>query len=300
MSSESPNRMSTARKALMWWFESPGNPYISLTVAYDFTWARAYLAALNADESAPAVTVHHLAAAIIARLLTEFPQANARIIGHRIERVEHVGMAMPVDLMSQAGATQETAMTLVERLEAHTLRELAVEVRRAVTKERAGEALNPFVRLLSDVIDRTPYPLVSGALGVLERVARMEPAARFLYEKLPFTTALSNAGAPFKDQEGVLFRSVSMVIPQKLVHVPTVWGLSTVQDEVLAVDGKPAVRPTLPVVLVFDHRLFDGVMAGRIMVRFGEILRDPAAVLGEHGELRIDGRRDRVTAAAPL
>ena len=282
-------RMSAARKALMWWFEWPGNPHVSITVGFDFTPGRAYLAALNGGNDGPAVTVHHLAAAVIARLLTEFPQANARIVGNHIERVKHVGMAMPVNLLEQAGARLETSMTLVESVDTMTLGELSTACRHAVAKERSGGSINPVMQVLKKVADFAPYELVSGVLGTLDRALQHTPAARFFYDKLPFTTALTNGGAAFHSESGVLLRAISMVIPQRLVHVPTVWGLSTVQDEVLAVDGAPAVRPVLPVVLVFDHRLFDGVMAGRMLLRFSEVLRDPAAVFGATGDRRIAG-----------
>ena len=83
----------------------------------------------------------------------------------------------------------------------------------------------------------------------------------------------------------MLFRAGAMELPQRLFHVPTVWGLSSLQDEVWAVDGKPEVRPVLPVILLFDHRLFDGVMAGRILVRLNDLLQSPEEHFGSDGSL---------------
>ena len=39
----------------------------------------------------------------------------------------------------------------------------------------------------------------------------------------------------------------------------------------------------LPVTLVFDHRLFDGVMASKLVHRFTCMLLDPEAVFGADG-----------------
>ena len=39
----------------------------------------------------------------------------------------------------------------------------------------------------------------------------------------------------------------------------------------------------LPMMLLFDHRLIDGVMAGRLAKTFGELLRDPGAAFGPDG-----------------
>ena len=39
----------------------------------------------------------------------------------------------------------------------------------------------------------------------------------------------------------------------------------------------------LPVVLIFDHRLIDGVRASQLILRMRQILGDPAAVFGADG-----------------
>ena len=39
----------------------------------------------------------------------------------------------------------------------------------------------------------------------------------------------------------------------------------------------------LPLVLVFDHRLFDGVIAGRLLAHLAGMLRDPEATFGVDG-----------------
>ena len=100
----------------------------------------------------------------------------------------------------------------------------------------------------------------------------------------PVTTGLTNPGASLGGEEGVLVRGGAVHLPNRLVHVGTFWGISPIQDEVIPVDGVPAVRPMLPVLLVFDHRLVDGVLAGRLLKTFVGILRHPEAVFGADGE----------------
>ncbi len=48
-------------------------------------------------------------------------------------------------------------------------------------------------------------------------------------------------------------------------------------------DGRPEVRRMLPLLYVFDHRLFDGVLAGKILTRVFDVLQDPAAHFGPEG-----------------
>ena len=74
-----------------------------------------------------------------------------------------------------------------------------------------------------------------------------------------------------------------MVPPTRLIPLGSVFGISAIQDEVFVVDGAPKVSPGLPVLFIFDHRLFDGVMCSRIVRRLVELLQDPASAFGPSG-----------------
>ena len=282
------DRQSIVRKALMWWFHWPGNPYVSVTAAVDFTGARAYLEQLNADGQAQ-VSINHLVVAVAARVNHEFPEANAWVVGNKIRRQPHVGVAMPVDLSGHQAASQQTSLAVVQKADTLTLRQVADAGRREVTAERQGQTTNPFIRVASGIVDRLPYSFLARGLDLCDLASRHPVVSMALQRQLGFTTVVTNAGAPFGRMDGLLFRGGAFEIPQRLFHVGTVWGISAIQDEVLAIKGKPEVRPAMPVVLVFDHRLFDGVKAGRILVRFAQILQAPAPVFGEQGDQPIGG-----------
>lgn len=278
-------KLSIARKAMIWWLSSPGNPYVCLSVAYDFSPAQEYLAALERDHGR-SVTVQHLLAAAIGRVLRALPEANARLVGHRIFMRDRVPLAMPVDLLSTPGAGGlEVSMAVVPDVAGRSLVEIADSCRGAVKAERTGQGRPWWVSALMSFVHHTPYPLLDGALRLLDAVGRRPSIGRWLYAELP-GSGVTNPGAVFKGVEGMVFRAASWEIPQKLMHVGTVWGVSSVQDEVIAVAGQPAVRPMLPVVLCFDHRLIDGVKAGRMLVRLCEILQHPADELGADGSRR--------------
>jgi pyruvate dehydrogenase E2 component (dihydrolipoamide acetyltransferase) len=61
------------------------------------------------------------------------------------------------------------------------------------------------------------------------------------------------------------------IIPQPQAAILAVGGIS---DRVVAIDGKPAVRPTMTITLSSDHRVIDGARAA-------EFLRDLVAAIGE-------------------
>lgn len=276
-------KLNAVRKSLLWWFDWPGNPFVTVSGAIDFSYALDYLEQINGDPEQDTVTVHHLVAAALARLLTEYPRANARIVGKKIIPVNQVGIAMPVNLLGVSGAQQEVGMALVEEANTLSLRAIAATTRARVRDERSGQNANPLIRLINTLGNAAPYPLLAALFNLVDHFSRIEAFARLLFRVAPFTTVLSNAGAAFGRIDGTLFRAAAMEVPQRIFHVGTVWGISALQDEVLAIGGVPVVRPVLPLAMVFDHRLFDGVMAGKLLVRLSEILREPESFFGPSG-----------------
>jgi pyruvate dehydrogenase E2 component (dihydrolipoamide acetyltransferase) len=115
-----------------------------------------------------------------------------------------------------------------------------------------------FVPVLRDVGARTPEDLQQG----LERLRRDVRARTIPPEELRgYTFILSNFG------------TFGGRYANPIVQPPTVaiLGAGRVRDEVVAVEGKPAVQPILPLSLTFDHRAVTG----------GEATRFIAAVIGD-------------------
>lgn len=279
------NPASAVRRILLWWFQAPANAHVSLNFAVDFTAARAYLDRL-AQQDGSRVSVQHLLAAAIGRTLAEHPLANAQIVANRIRMRDTVGIAMPVNLLGHPGGRKrELGLMVLERADSRTLRDVAEASTRTVKAERSGQTSLGLVRLVIALAERAPQPLFFAGMDAYELLRQRPLTAELFFRVAPVTTLLSNAGAPFQQLPGVLFRGAAISAPTRLGHVGTVWGVSTVQEEVVAVDGQPAVRPMLPLVIIFDHRLIDGVAAGKLALRFAEILQDPEACFGPEGRL---------------
>jgi pyruvate dehydrogenase E2 component (dihydrolipoamide acetyltransferase) len=56
-------------------------------------------------------------------------------------------------------------------------------------------------------------------------------------------------------------------------------GVGAIQDEVVALDGRPAVRPMMGLSLSFDHRAMDGAPAAAFLARLKEMLENPFLLL---------------------
>jgi 2-oxoisovalerate dehydrogenase E2 component (dihydrolipoyl transacylase) len=109
-----------------------------------------------------------------------------------------------------------------------------------------------FVPVLRDIGRRTPEDLLSG----LERLRRDVVARTIPPEELRgYTFILSNFG------------TFGGRYANPIVQPPTVaiLGAGRVRDEVVAVDGKPAVHPILPLSLTIDHRAVTGGEATRFL-----------------------------------
>lgn len=275
---------SIIRKFLLWWFRQPhGIAHVSLSISIDMTHALAYLDRL-AELDGPKVSVQHLLSGVIGRTLHHHPAANARIVGRRIVPVDSVAAAMPVNLLGHAGeSTSELGMALVEQLERRSLRDIADATRGAVKEERAGRSANPFVGAMKAMARRMPQRLLDQALDTMDRGMQSLPIASQVYDQFPVTTGLTNPGAALSNLEGARFMGGAFSLPQKLLHVGTLWGVSMITQDVMVVKGEVAVRPVLPMLLIFDHRLIDGVAAGRMLQFVVCVLQDPARWFGEDG-----------------
>src|SRR5690606_3599980 len=109
-----------------------------------------------------------------------------------------------------------------------------------------------FVPVLRDVGNRTPEDLAEG----LARLRRDVEARTIPPEEMRgYTFTLSNFG------------TFGGRYANPIVQPPTVaiLGAGRIRDEVVAVAGRPAVRPILPLSLTFDHRAVTGGEATRFL-----------------------------------
>ena len=277
--------VSVIRKFLLWWFDAPFSPWVSTSGAIDFRAAQAYLAELAKGEG-PKVSIQHLICAAVARSLKSVPEANARIIGQQNISAKHVGIAMPVNLLGhKAGKSRELSMTVVSKVETMSLRELAAATQEVVNQERSGQMSNPFLRHMLSISEYLPQSVGNRFLNRFDALMRNPTFAQKVYELFPITTGVTNPGSVIPpDLEGVLFRGTSINIPDRMVHVGTLWGFSAIQKEVLAINDEPTVCPVLPVMVTWDHRLIDGVKASQLILRFASIIQDPEAEFGPASE----------------
>ena len=85
-------------------------------------------------------------------------------------------------------------------------------------------------------------------------------------------------GGTFTITNGGVFGSL---VSTPIINYPQVGilGLHKTQDRPVAINGKVEIRPMMYVALSYDHRMIDGQQAVLFLVRFKELMEDPAAML---------------------
>lgn len=277
------SKPTVVRSFMLWLFDVPhGEPYVMTTV--DFRWERAlaWIDAQNTREGAR-VTTQHVFTAAVGRLFREFPEINARIFDNVIHSLPTVDVVMPVNLLG-SGVDRELSMVVIRNVDQLNPRQVAEQLRPQVQQEREGKTDNAFLRTMLRFGSRSPG-VMRFALSQVATLAHDRRGAALLSRSLPLSTLITNVGAALAEAPGLRFRAVAFSPPSKLIHIGSVFGVGPL-ERAAVVEGKGAeervvVGTVLPVGFMFDHRLVDGVKAGRILTRLNELVQDPAATWGE-------------------
>ncbi len=279
-----PAASSVVRSFMLWIFDVPhGEPYVMTTV--DVRWERvlAWIAVQNARDGAR-ITTQHVFTAAVGKLFREYPLINARIFHNRIHHLPTVDVVMPVNLLG-TGVDRELSMVVLRDVDTLNPRQVAENLRPQVAQEREGKSDNGLVRTILQLGKRSPRVL-RFALSQVATIAHNPAGAAVLARTFPLSTLITNVGAALGDAPGLRFRSVAFSPPSKLIHIGSIFGLAPL-ERAAVVERDPhggeqiVIGTVLPVGFMFDHRLVDGVMAGRILTRLNEMLQDPEGTWGD-------------------
>jgi pyruvate/2-oxoglutarate dehydrogenase complex dihydrolipoamide acyltransferase (E2) component len=248
----------------------------------DFSAAQKYLGDLR--DLGMRVTVQHLLTAAIGRVYKEYPMANSHVLGEQIIRHEHVGVAIPVNLDGNGKFSREIGLILVEKAEQMSLYQLAQHASRRLREEHNGKQKSFVFSKVLPLVERCPSLLLRGFFDIFGLAMRLPAVANWIHRIFPLTILISNPGAAFSTPQGCVIKGAAISLPQRVFSLGTYMAVFPIQDEVLAIDGQAVVRPVLPLTYFFDHRLFDGVLCGKIISRLVEILRDPVGEFGADGQ----------------
>lgn len=214
-----------------------GAPGGILASEIDMSEARAFRYAQK--QSGVSVSYIHVLVRAIAAVLTGNPDLHQLTAGNTRLRPASVDIGISI---STEGAV--TGVMVVKDAGAKTVEEICAEMRRRLDHvQREDKEFRATLRRWGWIV---PFSFLRRAL-----LARLMNRVRFR-RNLSGTFQLT------------VVPSVDMAIPM-LFNTTAVLAAGEIRERVIAVDGQPAVRPTMILTCCFDHNVWNGLEAARFL-----------------------------------
>ncbi|HTY31581.1 2-oxo acid dehydrogenase subunit E2 [Mycobacterium sp.] len=221
------------------------------------------------------VTPAHLVGRAIGKVLEELPELNGRVVFGSFLPSPTIDCSFVVSLRTDPTTGAEAAATdisgtVVRRVNEKPPWVIARELADHVARIRHND--DPLFKQIKGVVKWLP-PLalrpVAQGIGFVTDVLQL-PLPLLGLEARPFgSVGITNIGT---------YGLETAFAPMPtFVHLPIVIIVGAVNDKVLARNGKPVVRPVLPLAIELDHRFVDGYQAAAMARIFRAYLADPAA-----------------------
>jgi pyruvate dehydrogenase E2 component (dihydrolipoamide acetyltransferase) len=233
----------------------------------DMTHALAYIEKKRA--SGVKMTVSTLFTSVLARAMKETPDVNAYVRRGRICKRDYVDVHLTVladDAGNLVSLTIEHADQLSPDVLAAIFREKLTQIRKEGAKPAGG------------FITKIPWPFrrwlfVLARFVVYDLGIELKPLG--LHSRRFGSVMLTNVGSVGVDAAfGSLMPAAS---------IPAIFGLGTLMDKPMVVDGVVVPRKALTLTATMDHRIADGAHGGRLLwlirkyVAKPELLDEPGA-----------------------
>lgn len=266
------------RMSLVNW-RHPADPQVYARTEVDMTNALEY-AQKESQRGDVTITPTHLVIRAVALCLKKYPDTNAIIRWNRVYTREQINIFCHVAI---PGEKPDLSGVIVRDADTKNLAEIARELREKVNEARRG-ADKDFAKTRR-MLDRIP--------GVLF------PMFLRIVSFWQYTLNLTLPGMPRDPFGGALVTSVgSLGISEAfaplspITRAPMVVSVGKVEDRPVVRDGAVVVRPMCVLCATFDHRIMDGLMAGKLAKFAGRYLADPEKYEMSIETPRSHGERD--------
>ena len=270
----SPNPIPPWRKLAMATWRPGKDPTISATMDIEAPRLLEYIDQVR-EATGQHVTPAHLVGRAIGKVLEELPELNGRIVFGSFLPSPTIDCSFVVSLRTDLTTGAEAAATDVSGTVVRRVNEkppwvIARELADHVARIRRDE--DPLFKRVKGVINwLSPLVLrpVAEGIGFVTDVLQL-PLPLLGLEARPFgSVGVTNIGTYGLD--------TAFAPMPTFCHLPIVIIVGAVTDKVLARNGKPVVRPVLPLAIELDHRFVDGYQAASMARIFRAYLADPAS-----------------------
>jgi pyruvate/2-oxoglutarate dehydrogenase complex dihydrolipoamide acyltransferase (E2) component len=246
--------------AAMW--HHPRDPTIYGSLDIDATCALAFIQRWRA-EHATKLTVTHVVAAAVARAIAQHPEVNAKV--HYWGKLEQRDT---VDVFVQVATDGDLAGARIDRADEKSLAELADELGRQAASIRAGR--DETYQKSRSMFARMPWWAVRPTLAAADLVTNE------LHLNLPqYGMPRDPFGSAMITNVGMFGIDTAFAPFTPIARCPMLILVTEVRERPWVVDGAVVPRPILRLCATFDHRVIDGIHAGKLSAAVRDLLENP-------------------------
>jgi pyruvate dehydrogenase E2 component (dihydrolipoamide acetyltransferase) len=220
-------------------------------------------------ETGRKLTTTHLVCKALAKAIDENPEINCVIRGSHLYQRESVDIFMQVSLDDQG---KDLSGLVVKDAPQKSLDEIIDQVQTESKSLREGK--DKTFKKVKKSIKLTPLFAMRSILSLLDFILyRLNIWSPILgVQKDPFASAMISNVSQFGIEHGFV------PIPA-ISHVPLIFALFAIKDEPIVNDGELAIQKTLTIGVTLDHRVIDGVYAGKITRALKNYIESPEQLL---------------------
>jgi pyruvate dehydrogenase E2 component (dihydrolipoamide acetyltransferase) len=263
---------TTFRKVAFGTWKTAADPSVYGQMELDMSRVLAFTETYSKEHNVR-VTPTHLFAYVVSRCMKKRPEINGMIRGYKIYLRKHVSLFFQVNVPGDGHDKTKTAGlsgTTLDRVEEMDLKDIASALDAKAKKLKSGndEAFNKSFNMIKLV----PWWFVRQFLDITSFLVYglNLDLSIFGIPKDPFGSAMiTNVGSMGIDL------AWAPLCPY--TRVPILMAIGAMHDRVIAVHGKPEVRPVIQVGITFDHRFMDGAHAADMSKEFKKYFADPEA-----------------------
>jgi pyruvate/2-oxoglutarate dehydrogenase complex dihydrolipoamide acyltransferase (E2) component len=276
--------VSSFRKIAIGTWQTTYDPTVYGTLDLRMDAAMRYLDEVR-EQTGRRLTVSHLMAKAMARVLTECPDANAVLRWNRPYLRKRIGVFFQVVLTDEGAHKVDLSGATIYDVEHKDLVEICDEFEAKVAKVRARK---------DEALEKTRRSFLGMPYLLLNRFVKL-----ISFFSFTLNLDLRWAGIPSDPFGSVMITNVGSLgldtayaplVPYS--KVPLVLALGVVREQPLVDDGKIVIGKTMSVNATFDHRLLDGYHAAAMARVLRDCMEHPVAAFGTPAALA-DAARTR-------
>lgn len=251
-------KLSSWRKVSINTWKKPVDPSTYGLLKFDATKFKEY-----AKEHG--VTPTQLFTKVMANAISENPQVNRMIRGSNLYQREEIDIFLQVSV-DEAG--QDLSGTVIRNANKKSIQDIKKELQKAAKlirsdNDKSFKKVKRSISLIPNFCTRIAISLLDIILYKLNIYSKV-----FGVKKDPFgscmITSVSKFGAEFA------FAPIPTIS-----HVPLVLTLFKIKEEPIVKNGQLAIQETLSVGATLDHRIIDGVYAGKLIASMKKYIELP-------------------------